>query len=210
MKYLTTPVLVIVAIVLAFLLLQQCRKDAPAIPPELEATSDSLRETRVAFDSLVSSNDRLTDSVSDLADALRRRTVPARTVVVTAGVTADSAATLAELAETARDSATLWETAYRARTVQVDSLSSVVASLDTAAVNDMIALITVRRSLSETTARLTVAEGLANDLRNAAEKKGRWEWVKRIGFSAGYGVQASPDGRFSHGLQVTLGVKVYP
>lgn len=210
MKYFGAALPWILAVIMGFLFLGQCGKDAPAIPPELEATSDSLRATRAAFDSLQGHNSRLADSVGALAASLRASTRPVRVTSIEKGVSADSAALLAHKAKTLEDSANAWRLAYEKRTEQALALETVVAKLDSAAVQDSIVASTLRRSLTETSQRLIVAEGLANDLREAAETKSRWSWLNRIGVSAGYGITATMDGQFTHGLQVTAGVKLWP
>lgn len=210
MKHLTTPLLLIVAIVLGFLLLRTCGDAEPAIPPEIQAELDAYRAAKPKSDSVILQNVKLVDSVGVLASRLRASTRPARVTATGSGITADSAAILAQRATSAADSALAWETAYKARSAQAEALESVVARLDSAAIQDSIGKVALQRALTETSTRLLTAEGLVADLVEAAEKKHRWAWLQRMGVSVGPTVVASVDGRFSYGIGVTAGVKIYP
>jgi hypothetical protein len=171
--------LVVLALTVRWILGKRNEDERVIIPPETQARIDSLERTADSATTLRLEKQQLADSATRLAAALRAATRPARDSGAAAGNTADSLAILAQRAETARDSAVLWHTAYVARTTQVGQLETVVAAQDAAAVQDSVAIDALRSGWAADVQRLAAETQTRRELQAAIAKANecRLLWV---------------------------------
>jgi hypothetical protein len=168
------PVAIFVAVlVIAVAVFALCfRPPSPKpIPPKDQHTLDSLAITKPTFDSSIQASVQRETVYVRRVDTLRTTIVRLERKTDTLRVRADT------LAAAAHDSGS-WHAAYTARTLEADTLRTVVVHLDSALGIEHLARLDADQRGVGLQNRLTVAEGLnqrlAADVKKAAECRVLW------------------------------------
>lgn len=155
--------LLIIGLLAGVLTVKSCRPEAeaPKIPIETQVTIDSLRRTAEAFRRMADSSQRII-----VYDTIRSVVIEKVAIATTKageklGARADS------IAAVARDSSALWESAYRVRTMEADTLRLAVSQLDTALAFERAARRTLGQVYGADTLRRVAIEHVNADLQDA-------------------------------------------
>jgi hypothetical protein len=161
------PWVLISALVIALVATCAHRPSAPAIPPQLSQTIDSLGRSHFADSTRRDSLRASAHDLQHIAAATGTRSVQTSEHAAVNGHIADSLAQLASRALSAEDSARFYSGAYQRRTAERDTLLTALQLERTARGQDQQAADAFRLASNAAEARLRVSEGVVIGLRAA-------------------------------------------